>query len=382
MGWGPKAPDTSGINTAALQQSALNARYLDLAETQADRQEARAATFDPLYAQLIEQSMASATTQDQRSAQQWEQYQALGRPAEERAAATAANYDTTGRRDQAGAEARAAVGDQFATMRQSQARDVARTGGTISAGRGLALDNINRIEAAKAGAAADTNARRNVERTGIALNDSVINTGRGLAAGATQQAQVGLGANGTAQGALGGNQSTYNASLNPQFQALSGAGSAASSAGNLAAQIAQIQAGGQSNGLAGLAGLGQLAGAAYGMYASSKKLKTRGKPVKSKRELWDTEDAKVLNEMPTARGLSRLDNEHWKYKPKVADKIGDHAEHRGPYAEDVHREFGDAVAPGGKAIAVKPMENTRKQAARELMAEAARIMKDLQELAA
>lgn len=377
--FGRDEPDTGPITRAGDQQYAISQEQLAIAREQQAMQRDRAATFDPLYAALIKQSMSSAQTQDQRSQQQWDQYQALGRPAEERAAATAANYDTPGRRNQAEAEARAAVGDQFASMRQSQSRDVARTGGTISAGRGLALDNINRIEAAKASAAAGTGARRNVEATGINLTNSVINTGRGLAAGSTQSAQVGLGANGTAQGAIGGNQQTYNASLNPTFQAFNGAGSALSSSGNLAAQIAQIQAGGQASNMAGLAGLGQGLGYAF----SSKKLKTRVRG-NSKRSLADVEDAKIISEtsMPTARGLSRLTNEKWKYKPGVADAIGDKAEHKGPYAEDVQREFGDDVAPGGKMIAMGPMADKRGQAVQELLAEVASITKELKLLAA
>jgi hypothetical protein len=38
--------------------------------------------------------------------------------------------------------------------------------------------------------------------------------------------------------------------------------------------------------------------------------------------------------------------EKWRY----VDGISDGKEHIGPYAEDMQREFGDAVAPGGKAI--------------------------------
>ena len=44
--------------------------------------------------------------------------------------------------------------------------------------------------------------------------------------------------------------------------------------------------------------------------------------------------------------MRRLSVESWKYKKGIADE-GDHI---GPYAEDVQREFGDRVAPGGKVI--------------------------------
>ena len=80
-----------------------------------------------------------------------------------------------------------------------------------------------------------------------------------------------------------------------------------------------------------LAALGQLAGAAYGIYKSSKKLKTDKKHV----------DGKKVTE-----GLQRIPVDAWKYKKGVADG----GKHVGPYAEDVQREFGDKAAPGGKKI--------------------------------
>lgn len=92
-------------------------------------------------------------------------------------------------------------------------------------------------------------------------------------------------------------------------------------------------------------------------------------------------EEEALDRMPTARGLSSLSNEKWKYKPKVADELGDHDVHRGPYAEDVQREFGDAVAPGGKMIAKGPMNDTRKQAARELLDEVHALESELKEIA-
>ena len=79
------------------------------------------------------------------------------------------------------------------------------------------------------------------------------------------------------------------------------------------------------------AALGQVAGAAYGIYKSSKKLKTDKKHV----------DGKKVTE-----GLQRIPVDAWKYKKGVADG----GKHVGPYAEDVQREFGDKAAPGGKKI--------------------------------
>jgi hypothetical protein len=52
----------------------------------------------------------------------------------------------------------------------------------------------------------------------------------------------------------------------------------------------------------------------------------------------------------------------WKYK----DGIADGGRHVGPYAEDVQRELGDEVAPGGKQIDVISMSGAQTAAIKGL----------------
>lgn len=58
------------------------------------------------------------------------------------------------------------------------------------------------------------------------------------------------------------------------------------------------------------------------------------------------EDKKPIEGELIVKGLQRIPVEAWSYKEGVADE----GEHVGPYAEDVHREFGDAAAPGGAML--------------------------------
>lgn len=384
MGWKAKPPDTSAISAAAQQQSALGQEYLGLQREELARAREREERFDPLYQQFVQQSMATAETQRQRGDQIWEQYQSTAAPAMQRMADNAANYDNGGRRDQAESEAMASVGRQFEAGRAARGRDLSRAGVQLGSGRALTLDNQSRIAQAKASTAAGTTARRQVEGTGMALTSDVARMGQGLSGGSMASNQLALGATGAAAGALGQSQAGYNASLNPAMTAMSGAGSAHSSAGNLFSSEAQIKAGGGDN--SGLGMLGNLAGSFLGSVNwSSGKLKHRGAKVNGKRALRElaagavdaeVKERPVPTRMPNARGLSRLDNEHWRYKKGVADE----GEHVGPIAESVQREFGDEVAPGGRMIHMPGMADKRGNAVAELHAEVESLKRELAEL--
>lgn len=377
MGWGPSAPDMSGVNNAAQQNAAIAQEQLAFGREQYADAKARQDRFDPQFEQIIQQALASQKTQDDRSAQQWQQYLDIGLPAEQKLSEAALNYDTPGRRNDAAAAARAAVETEGNMQRQAQQRMLGRSGVSLSSGRALALDNASRLDQARASAGADQSARRQVEATGLSLLDNTAKLGRGIAGTGLQAAQLALGAGGTAGGALGQQQATYNSSLTPALSLYQGATGATTAAGNLYGNAAQLQANQQSSGLAGLMGLGQTAGMLYGsgMFSSSKKLK---RPVKTKaktrRTLGDVEDARIIRESPATTAVSAASpREGWQYKGKPAKMLGDSDVHYGAYAEDVQRSMGDRAAPGGEMIDPDSIAEINAQAIAELAARADRL---------
>jgi hypothetical protein len=359
MGWGPSSPDVSGVNAAAVQNAQIGADQLAFAKEQAKAAEERQAQFDPKFQALIDQAIQSQQTADDRSAEQWQQYLNIGKPAEDRLAQQAADYDTPERRAEAAAAASAAVEQQGAAQREAQTRALGRAGVSLGSGRALTLDNASRLQQSKAQVGAAQAARDKVEATGMSLTDNVAKLGRGINSTGLQAAQLALGAGGQASGTLGQQQSTYGASLAPTFQAYNGAASANSSAGNLYGQAAQLTNGGAANGIQGLMGLGQLAGQMYMM--SSKAKKTDRKPLGL--------DSAVMSGMadqpdgdPDDEALSGLRSlpevQSWRYKKG----LGDDRTHIGEYAEDAQEQFGDDVAPGGKALNVQAVFARNNQA--------------------
>jgi hypothetical protein len=299
---------------------------LDLANRQFDSQQALLAEYSPLFKDQIEFSLAQQGKNAQRSDQSWNDYQTTWRPLEQKFASTALNYDTEARRDKAAADAMSGVTSTFDQARQGLTESLGAQRIGASSGKGLALRNAMGIQEARAKAGAGAAARRSVETTGLNLLGSASNFGRnmpntGLSAGA-----AGMQAGNNATSQVGGLSSLTGAGYG---QALQGYGVGINGLTGL--YQAQAQASGQQNGMFGdLLGAGMMG---YGMYKSTKKAKNPGKPVDGKRAL---------------QGLSDLNVEDWSYK----EGQGDGGSHVGPYAEDVRREFGDGVAPGGKAIRI------------------------------
>lgn len=81
---------------------------------------------------------------------------------------------------------------------------------------------------------------------------------------------------------------------------------------------------------------------------------------------WDTlsiSDERCKEDKQALDGIDALDVEQWRYKPGVADE----GTHIGPYAQDVQREFGDEVAPGGVRLNGPALNHYADDAIRALM---------------
>lgn len=381
-------PDTSGMNAAAVQSAEVSKEQLALAREQYADAKARQATYDPIYMQLLQDARAQSQTAQDRSTAQWNNYTSIFLPLEKQLASTASNWDTAGRRDQAAADAVATVSRQMEQTRAAQQRGLQRAGVQLGSGRALTLDNASRLAEAKAAAGADYAARKQVESQGISLVDNAAKFGRGLTSTGLSAAQMGLSGNQVAQGAGQTGQAVYNSTLNPSLSLYNASSANNATAASMYGNIYGAQAAQQAAQMQTIGSLAGAAGYAYGsggFSASSKTLKTdrrrlglsSGKPgsggaapARKTKGLSDVQDAKVLRERttsttPTADKLARVPVETWRYRKG----LGDQRQHVGPMAEEVQREFGDAVAPAGLAIHKRSMAEVNDRAVSELLQE-------------
>lgn len=312
------APDTSGINAAAVQNAEIAKEQLALAREQTIKDNARQAEYDPLFKKLIQSSIDSQTTANAQSAEQWKSYRDTWQPLESKLAKTAANYDTPERRASEAATAAADVGVQSAAQRGALQRDIDRSGMTLTSGKALALQAGSRMAEAKATADATSMARRQVEQAGISLVDNAARFGRNMTSTGLQTAQLALSAGQNASGTIGQQQQVANAGLAGAQGFYAGAVGANSSAGNLLSSVAQIQ---QQNNQANQQMIGSMIGAGATAYA-----------LKSSSDSKDVE-----GDVDPDAALESVVNtpvKAWRYKD------GDGRLRLGPMAEDVAANTG------------------------------------------
>lgn len=205
---------TQGMTTAQMVQAgvgavtgaaalAQNERAADLADKQVDlatsAQNANQALLDefkPMIRTAIQQQIDAGKLAIDRSNVMWDQYLTTWQPLEQQLATKVAGFDTPTRRESAAEQAGGAVASQFDQMRTSTQREMERIG--LDPTTIAALGASSKIEEAKAIAGAQNEARADVEKTGLSLLSSAVNTGRGVPTIAN--ATAGNGSSMTSQG--------------------------------------------------------------------------------------------------------------------------------------------------------------------------------------
>ena len=358
---GADAPDYSGIASA-------NEKSAQLAKEAADNQLAFSKEqYDFLkpYIQkqlqtgqdVADQQQTDAAKASERADQQWSQYQTTFQPIEQKMAQEAMDYGNAADQERAASQAGTDVSQQFQSQRAAAQRQLTSMGVKPNAGNFMSANREMDAGEAAARAAAMTGTRQTVKDKGVSLRAGAAAFGRnqtntagqqvGLSTGsgsaATQSAGAGIGSTLAAGGQVASGYGAQMGAQNIGVQSQLGLGSLMNQSYGIQAQ----QAG------AGMAGLGSLIGAGIGAYAmnpkafSSKGFKEDGEPVSSEEAV----DA-----------FKRIPVESWKYK----DGIADGGRHVGPYAEDVQRELGDEVAPGGKVIDLVSMSGAQTAAIKGL----------------
>lgn len=360
----PEAPDYSGIASA-------NEKSAQLAKEAADNQLAFSKEqYDFLkpYIQKQLQTGQDVAAQQQtdaakasgRADQQWSQYQTTFQPIEEKMAQEAMDYGNAADQERSAGQAATDVTQQFQSQRAAAQRQLTSMGVKPNAGTFMAANREMDASEAAARAAAMTGTRQAVKDKGVSLRAGAAAFGRnqtntagqqvGLSTGsgsaATQSAGAGVGSTMAAGSQVAGGYGAQIGAANSAVQANLGLGGLMNSAYGNQAQMYGSQ----------MAGLGQLMGTAAGFYgkpqgsgavASSRDFKESKAPV-------DTGDA--------VEAFKRLDVDSWKYR----DGIADGGRHVGPYAEDVQRELGEEVAPGGKQIDMISMSGAQTAAIKGL----------------
>lgn len=219
------------------------------------------------YTKAYMQNMIDASNQNMAQAkEQQDYYKTTYQPIETQFAQQAQGYVSPARSAQESAAAQADVASAFSAQRSAALQTLEGYGIDPSQTRYGALDLGARISQAAASAAAGTQARSNVEKTGLALEGEAINIGRGYPGAVAQSyaTSQGAGSSGVTSG-LQTSQTYGNLMGTPTQWAGIGQNYLANAGSNVdsytRAQTAQSAAAAQA-GAGNMQGIGMLAGAA------------------------------------------------------------------------------------------------------------------------
>lgn len=345
------SPDMGGMNRAAEANAAIAKEALDFYKqeyeaTRPQREATQARANEVSDAQLLAQQQQNEITKD------YADYQKnTFRPLEQKMVDSAQEFDTAQRRDQAAAEAVADVELAQGSNMAALNRNVARSGGTMSGNQAMALAGDAALAGTKMRAGAANTARRNVETLGYARMADAANLGRNLASNQATSAGVALQQGNSSVGNSNAANATGMSGAGLMGQGFGTAIQGNASAGNIYGQVASMQQKAGETDLGGLASLG-MAGAKL-WAASDEDIKSgTGKPAKTASML------EAVVKTPV--------DEDWRYDQAKGGPDDGGQKHTGPMAQDVQKNMGDMVAPGGKVIDMVSMNGITMGAVQEL----------------
>jgi len=362
-------PDTSGINDAARSNADLSKEALAWAQQRyAEEAPARQAAIDIAMKTANQQNEIAQQNADI-SKDYYDYSKSTFRPLEQGIVADAQAYDTPERREQAAGKAVAGVNTQLDNARAAMRDRLASRGIDVGSGNMIATEGTMAVQGAAAAAAAANDARDNIELQGTARKMDAASLGRGLASSQATSAGVALNAgnsgvaNAQVPVTIGQNATTQvQSGIQQAIGGNASAGSLYGAAGNLdlATRGQNINAGFK---------LADEVASSAGAFMSDEDIKTNtGKPMSP---------AKALGAI-----IKTPVDEGWSYDPAKGGPDEGGAKHDGPMAQDVRKNMGESVAPGGKQIDVASMFGVLLAGTQQLAKEVKQLKKQRPTMAA
>lgn len=333
---GSDAPDTSGVNAAAVANAEIGKETLAWYKEKDALNRPMQDKLAGVAYDIAQQQLESSKANDALAADYADYNKTTFRPLEQGIVADAENYDTPEKRQQAADAAVAGTDLQFARKNEAAARALAANGINPGSTRAMSVMEGQGVDQAIASAGAAYNARKGVETVGYARKMDAASLGRGLASSQATSAQVALTAGNNAVTNTGAPINSMNQSTQTNGQGFNTAISGNSSAGNLYGKAAEIQ--GQDDGLMGV--IGQLGGAAISRYSDET----------LKKDIETASPEQALEE------INATPVKNFKYDPAKLAERGipesevDAGTSTGPMAQKVNETMGESAAPNSEKI--------------------------------
>lgn len=337
FGTDPAPTSSQKIEQAADRSLQIGKDQFDFNKSEYDANKERLGNMDKTNQGVVDSQLGMSKDYQDRSTSEWDRFKTQFQPVQDKMVSDAMNIDSAANQELAAGAAAGQVKSSVANAQAQNARKMASMG--INPASGASVDSANSTAMTQAAqeSTAMNGARDALKTQGANMRTNVAQFGQGVA---DQSMRLGNQAVQTGNSAVATGNVGFDNSLKNTAVMNSGYGAVADSnktgADILNKDFANKMEGykAEQTGKAGVAGaIGSVVGMVGSSLFSSKKLKENKKPVN------DSDTLKKLKETPVGS---------WKYKKGIADE----GKHTGAYAEDVQKNFGDHVAPGGKTIDV------------------------------
>lgn len=330
-----EGPDTSGINDAARTNADLSREALAWTKQRyAEEAPVRQKAID-LATKTAEQQIQIAGQNADISKDYYDYQKGTFRPLEQGIVKSAQEYDTPEQRELKAGQAVAGVNTQVDNARAAMRDRVASRGIDLGSGNVIAQEAAMAVQGGAAAAAAANKARDDVQLQGYARKMDAANLGRGLASSQATSAGVAVNA---------GNSGVANATVPVTIgnQATAGVQSG----------IQQAIGGNASSGsLYGQAGQLDLAKRAQDIQFTTDAMNAGAKAIGASDENIKDNTGKVMSPAKALGAIIKTPvDEGWEYSPEKGGPDDGRQPHDGPMAQDVQKNMGESVAPGGKVI--------------------------------
>lgn len=375
------APNTDGINAAAIQTAELGKQALAWyqAKDVAD-QPMRDKLANKAY-EVADQQLASSKASDALAADYADYNKTTFRPMEQGIVSDAQNYDTPEKRQAAADAAMADTNMAFGSANKATAQQLAANGIDPGSTRAMSVMEGQGVNQATANAGAAFKARKGVESVGHAMQMDAASLGRGLPSAQATAAQIAIQAGNSSVANTGVPVTSANTATSLTGNGFSTAINGQQAAGNLYGQQAQIQNGANSSNN----GLWQAAGTAVGAYFGGPAGAAVGAKVMSDENV--KTDIKPVSDEEALAATNATPVKKWKYSPsKMAaegvpippDATG---ENMGPMAQKVNETMGEKAAPGGKQLNLVTMNGINMKSIQAVDKKVVKLTKQVSSLA-
>jgi hypothetical protein len=355
------------IGQAALANTEIARQAMDYYKQKDAAAAPRQARMDDLTEKLANQQIDSSKFNDDAARKMLARYESVGMPAEDAMYKDASTYDTAAKREQAAGVAGTDVDMATAAAQDAQRRNLARAGVNPADGRSLSMGQDAATTGALAKAGAMNGARQKVADMGIMLRKDAASFAKGMPGNAAQTFGTAAMAGNGATGAAGAGINSANQTTQTNGAGFGTAIQGNNSAGSILNQeySNNIQAnnqGGLAAGIGGIAsGLGAM-GVKFAPFAISDENQK--------------EDIAPVSDESALAGVEKTKVKSWKYKPgSVGDDGGQ--PHIGAMAQDMQKNLGNTVAPGGKVVDVVSALGVNMAATKALSAKVSKLQKTI-----